>query len=1039
MQKVFSYDLGTNSIGWAYVQRPRSYEGGMVTGELIDSGVRIFPEAVEDKSRAPKNKKRRTARLIRRVIQRRARRKAKLENVLVAHGLLPAGLASTQREKILNQIGCPYALRSEALDHALKPYELGRVILHIAQRRGFLSNKKVLLGDLKDDPDLIAVLEEMGEEQSDYLSKEQKDEETRFKQSISKLKRNIELTGSRTLGEYLFQHLQESPYNHARNRDHAHEDFLRTDRKLYQDELSLIFAAQKPHHISLSEALIQQITRCIFYQRPLKLKAGRVGKCTLERNNNRCAAARLEAQRFRILSFVNTICYQCLITGENKPLSFEQKEKVYNELEQNPKITISAFRKMVGLKSRVKLNYETTDFNRQAIGNITYCTIAALLGDAWSDWREEKRKELVEDLLTMHSKKALFKRLTTHWSKENSDELEKIDKKTALKLCSIELPPGHAHLSLKAINKILPELQKGAIYSTACQKAGYDHAATQEVKVVDLLPAPPDLRNPVVNRGLSELRRVVNAMIQEFGKPDVISIELARDMTLSKKEKKRLQDQNKKNEESNQMAQSAYAAYAKEQGLSSYASHDDRLRYRLWKDQDKRCAYSGESINISTLFSAEIEIDHIAPLSRSLDDSYMNKVVCFAHKNKTKGQRTPYQAFGDTDKWEQIVEAISRWDDQLSAKRARFYYSDEDMKKNFTAAQLNNTQYFAKEALHYLSQLGTDTQVTKGRAVSWLRHQWNLNGLLNEKAAGVKNREDNRHHAIDALVIALTNRSLYNLLSQQARAKEAGRELRYKAPNMDPALLRQMGACLEKMIVSYKPSRKLEGALHEDTGRGYNPKTSIAYSRAAVDPDLKITRVIDPVVKGILERHLQQYGGSANEKQAKKRAFSSEHPVFHIDNKTPIFRVRIASRKGLKPKEAAKNMLGITRKDSTNSIFRYVTYGNTHCVKIYKQADGAIQFSFITAWEYAQHIRGGGSRHLPQNAEHIMTLHKNETVYWRGKYYRIKDLDFQNKKFVIVSVQSSIGDAVSITKKEVEGLNKVAVNILGKVRDQAGD
>src|SRR5690606_22679830 len=195
MKKILGLDLGTNSIGWSLIHE--AMDG--TPKELIDCGVRIFIKAVEEKTPTPKNHKRRQARMARRLIQRRARRRHRLENYLIKLGLLPKEIKNTEvRESILNNIGCiqkeiedklkdipvdPYFLRTKALDENLEPYELGRVLLHLVSRRGFQSNRKTLFSDMLDDPDVQELLEEMEREEGESINPEER-EEGAFKQAI---------------------------------------------------------------------------------------------------------------------------------------------------------------------------------------------------------------------------------------------------------------------------------------------------------------------------------------------------------------------------------------------------------------------------------------------------------------------------------------------------------------------------------------------------------------------------------------------------------------------------------------------------------------------------------------------------------------------------------------------------------------------------------------------------------------------------------------------------------------------------------------
>ena len=152
---VLGVDVGTNSLGWALMK--------VFNNEVVgieDMGVKIFQRSVQDKSPIPKNVKRRESRLGRRRLQRLAKRKKKMRNYLILIGLLPASLKNNNNPEIaLNEMGCPYLLRTKALDEQLTKYELGRVLLHFANYRGFQSNKKTLAGDLADDKDAIYYLD----------------------------------------------------------------------------------------------------------------------------------------------------------------------------------------------------------------------------------------------------------------------------------------------------------------------------------------------------------------------------------------------------------------------------------------------------------------------------------------------------------------------------------------------------------------------------------------------------------------------------------------------------------------------------------------------------------------------------------------------------------------------------------------------------------------------------------------------------------------------------------------------------------------
>lgn len=418
-QKILGLDLGSNSIGWALLEG----ENGIPKG-IIDAGCRIFNKAVKDgKTPTPKNAERRKKRLARRVTQRRARRKKRMQNYLIKLGLLPETLKNNpQPEIILNNLGNPYQLRAKALDKKLSKYEVGRILLHLVQRRGFLSSKKTLLGDMADDPDILAILQE---EDPSFDSSEKNKEESKFKDDINKFKKAIHASGSRTLGEYLSRR---GHHDCKRNRRREGGQ-LRTDRQMYRDELSLIWAEQCKYHDILNDKIKQEIEHIIFYQRPLKLKAGRQGNCSLEPRNKRARMGRLEVQKSRYLQDINHLKYRFSDESERISLNEAQRTRLIDLFERVLSPSFEEIRTTLKLPEGVTFNLDNGI--KKLKGNTTAIKIRKILSD-WDDWTEQKQYALVEDLITINKKSVLNRRLITHWN---------IPVKTAVKLCMIELEP----------------------------------------------------------------------------------------------------------------------------------------------------------------------------------------------------------------------------------------------------------------------------------------------------------------------------------------------------------------------------------------------------------------------------------------------------------------------------------------------------------------------------------------------------------------------------------------------------------------------
>lgn len=985
---VFGFDLGTNSIGWAVMEE----DANGTPHTLVDIGSRIFLKAVEDKTPTPKNLKRRMARLARRVIQRHARRRSRLQNYLISLGLLPDTVRDvSQREAVLNGLGDPYVLRAKALDQQLTSYELGRVVTHLGMRRGFQSNRKTLLSDMADDPDVLQMLVELEQESVEGKSEAdalQIKEEGEFKAAISALQAEIEASGSRTLGEFLSR----LPAT-VRKRNH------RTGREMLRHELSLVLAAQNRPEVT--DAVAQEITHIIFHQRPLRWDSSTIGNCSLEPNRHRAAMARLEFQRFRMLQDINHLKYHYPqvdhetgeITGIGLALTTDDRNKLMVKLDGQRTITWAAIKKELGLPKSLHFNLE--EGTKKGLGgNTTTCSIRRVVGDAaWDAMHESKRHELVEDLLKFEKKAALKTRLINHWN---------FDVRTAIGLATLELEPGYGNLSLKAIKVMLPHLEQGLIYSDARQAAGYGYEV-EVVKTLARLPPPSDLRNPVVNKALHEFRRVCNAMIANYGKPAAIRIELPRELMMNKKRKAAFEKQQKANQTANEQGKEQYLSVRTANphlALPEYPRRDDLIKYRLWKEQDGVSAYSGRAIGLTELFSAAVEVDHILPYSRTLDDSYMNKVVAFVTENRDKGKRTPYEAYsGDGEAWEQLVQRSRKL--PLS-KRNRVLRDKLDGLDGFINSQLSDTAYISREVKNYVSVLGSDVSVSKGQLTAWLRHRWGLNPLL---GGGEKNRTDHRHHAIDAAVTAAVSRRLYQQVVHLAELDPLGGSpdvIRIESPFEE--FKSALEGKLANLIVSHDAVKKLSGAFHEETGYGAQKTRDgdrVVYRKPLNQQfDAKqIAKVVDPTLKLFLASHLANFSSDP------KVAFSDANRPSLSAKKAPIRHVRVVASESFNPDSYMQVKID-------GKIVRLHPFGNNHHVEIVRDKQtGKHRGSFVNTWQATQRSRKDKQPLIQtdhgDDMDFVMALHINDMVTAKKDgvlgIYRVQKLDPSNNRLVLRS------------------------------------
>lgn len=969
---VLGLDIGTNSIGWALV----SYQGeshDWRPAGLVASGVRVFQEAVDAKSREPKNKARRAARAMRRVLRRRRGRLKALQNLLVSTGLLDSPLIEN-REDRLNAIGDPYTLRARGLDEDLTREQFARVLMHLCKRRGFKSNRK---GDRKDDDTGKVLI------------------------AIHELETAIADSGARTLGEYLSKQATQ------RNR--------RTNRTMYEHEFEVLWTRQRRAHPSLlTESAKLQFYRTIFWQRPIGSQSHLIGRCSFHPNRRRAARWSLPFQRFRMLQTVNALFVRNPKDGSMRPLAPSERNALLSRLEEQQKMTWGAVRKLLKLHSNERFNFEEVDEDG-LLGNRTAAKIHAVLGERWTALAKDKQDELVVELNTIEDEGALLKRLVQGWG---------FDDEIAMKLGEASFEPGYASFSMKMLRRVLPHLEQGMIYDKALAAAGYDHAQLERPALKAALPEPPHIRNPIVHKALHQVRRLVNAIIKTYGRPHTIRIELAREAKTGRKERERQDKQKRENEKLNRLAHAEAINY----GIAN-PSRTDLLKYRLWLESGQQCPYTGQPIPITALWSESVEIEHIIPYSRSLDDSYMNLTLCLTSENRNKGNRTPFEAYGgDSTRFEEILQRIQPRKGHSGLpwpKRRRFEQREVDALDGFVARHLNDTRYIAIEVRRFVEQVCERTEVSRGDMTAALRHQLGLNHMLSPD--GEKNRADHRHHAVDALVIALLDPKIIRRI--QSRYRRLNESLSPPWPHLMSDLREQ----LDRMIVSHAPSHKLAGALHEDTAYGYLPSKKIYVYRKALNPSFKagwVEDIVDPMVRSLVQKHLDRYEGDS------KKAFAEGFRLFHCDGATPITKVRIVA--------SLKDEGVLAIQDSSGKPFKYYKKGNNHQMEVWELGESQkLQrrvVSTLSAATLAMKSRGTTTGPTPVGeARLLMKLHINDMLHHVSKgYFRVQKLsqgalclrahnaatiDFDSERLLVS------GDSA------LRSLAPIQIDILGRISD----
>ena len=744
-------DIGITSVGFATVALNDTDE----PCGILRMGVRIFDAAEHPKNGASLAAPRREARSTRRRLRRHRHRMERIRELLVESGLISQdGLASLFDGR-LEDI---YALRTRALDERLTDEELCRVLIHIAQRRGFRSNRKV---DATDK------------------------EAGKLLKAVSENDRRMEANGYRTVGEMLYK----DPLfeEHRRNKGEAYLSTV--TRAAVEKEARLILSTQQSMgNLAITDKFSEKYLDILLSQRPFDVGPGgnspyggnmiekMVGHCTFEPDELRAPKASYSFEYFQLLQKINHI--RLLQDGRSDPLTMEQRRIIIELAHASADVTYAKIRKALSLADNVRFN---DVFYRE---NGEEAEKKKKLGcmSAYHEMRKvlDKIDKGRINIIPNEKRNAIAYVMT----------VQKTDEKIISDLQDIGLNPldidqlvqmkgfsKFGHLSIKACDKIIPYLEQGMTYSDACTAAGYAFRGHEGGERNRLLPAQaPEMEqitSPVVRRAVSQTIKVINALIREQGEsPTFVNVELAREMSKDFAERNEIQRESEKNAKANE---AAMEELRRTFGLTN-PSGQDLIKYKLFLEQGGVCPYTQKPISPDHLFEAGyVDVDHIVPYSISFDDRFCNKVLTFSSVNrKEKGNRLPLQFLKGERRDAFIVYVKANVRDYRKQRLLLKETITEEDRKSFRERNLQDTKHMAAFLYNYIndylqfSPFHTNRKrhvtAVNGAVTSYLRKRW---GIRKVRADG------DLHHASDALVIACTTPGMIQKLSRYTELREA--------------------------------------------------------------------------------------------------------------------------------------------------------------------------------------------------------------------------------------------------------------------------
>lgn len=848
--KILGLDIGTNSVGSAWVDTEH---------QTIKMGVSVFPAGVEEsdtKRGAPKNQARRAYRSQRRTIARRAQRKHQMRIWLQHIGWMPTDRYAHEEWLQLN----PWILRAEGLQRPLSAFEFGRILLHIAQRRGAYGF------DVEEDDQDVG----------------------KIKKAVDHTRQMMRQRDVHTYGELMatLYRQRRIPVGHKgrnahlpiRNRTNAAKEPVYefcADRDLIREELLALWNKQQSFVGDLARQLTDERLRqldenqgnqtwrtkgILFGQRNTYWNAGVLGRCDLEPTDLGCPRIDMHAQEFLVIETVNNI--RIIPPGQTRrPLDPDERRAVVDVLRRQKTASPATVRKALGIhkgpaKSQYALSLDAdpkrslnTDwFHREVVCH-------AIGAASWTNMTPHQKESVNRAILKLDPKQpshhARFERGCHNWWGLDEEQTQRL-------IAVWESRPNpniRLQLSRRAIRNLLPYMRdEGTTVNEARrrftedakngatpeQRGRYGFAATRssgairrfQEKHPDLLPpAPQALSNPVVRKAIHEVRRHVQAYLRRFGRPDRVVIELAREAKLPAKVRN---DQLA----ANRMREKKRNEIAAQFGLTGQTrTQQDKAvkRVLLCQEQGQQCAYCGNGNNTITERAAaegvDVELDHIIPESRGGGSGLNNLVLCHTRCNRGKTNRTPKEWLSK-DQFAKLEQRLGHLKKSNPAKWGNLHKDVSDI-TGFADSQLTDTAYASRQVADWLRDAlyggairGTrHVFTTKGRYTPWLRRDWGLYAT-----GGSKNRGDHREHALDALVVALSGPERLQQLAHAVEAMELSKVDGAAVPNREPlpapwtdkeTFRTQVMGEFAHLVVAHRPAqRKITGSLHNDTMYG---------------------------------------------------------------------------------------------------------------------------------------------------------------------------------------------------------------------------
>lgn len=1024
-------DIGIGSVGYAVISRTNNLDA-----RIEDIGVRLFDSGENIRQKASNAQERRGYRSTRRLLRRRKHRKERIKKFFLKIKLMNEMQLKAWQEQNGNQN--VLQTRIKGLNEKLTPEEILDCIINICNRRGY----REFYGDdsKKDNAD--------------------KDELQKIEGGLANFDEIYQSGGYKSVAEMLINapvFKTETSFADYRNHKNA-KRYILIKREFVKKELEDILNKQSEYYPQLTANNIRIICDdMVFAQRDFETGPGNeddktrrfmgfidsIGQCMYYKDEKRAYRSTVIADIYALVNCLSQLSFVNTETGEILLPENVAKEIIDTAL-TNASITENDIKNILKpykleMRKPGKLEVTVPDTIR------TLKTLKAVLTNAGYKYEElikenqfdvNNPSKLHQLCLLLSENITPARRIRALKAKGWNEKLQKevIRKKFG----------GTASVCEKYMVEAIEAFKRGETYGNFQARMLKEREdALPDIEKQKYL-APFDkkvdeelVKNTVVFKAVNETRKILNELIRKYGSPEYINIEVADDLGRSFKERakiiKRIND-NKK--EKDKIANKLIELGLRKEGE---VKPFDIERYRLWEEQEGKDLYTGEVIPVEKILSGIYDVDHIVPFSLILDDTLQNKALVNLGVNRQqKGQQVPLGYLSSADKEDYLKRVNTLFKKKkISIKKYKYLtlsnlYGNRDLLSEWKSRNINDTRYITRFLVNYLSanllfnsDKAKNVFGVKGIITSRMRRLW-----LNKKTWGdeQKNRDNNLHHAADAIVIANLTPAYLEIASDKIKLDRIYKDYHKR---ISDEYLTYLGKAVNKMVKYYGFNKEYTEKL-----------LATPYSRVPA----MIRNIADEVDIRLWDNSLEFYKDVSEEQFYKNvRAFYKDDTVF-ADTIKPVL-VSYKQNKKYQGKFTKDNPL---KKNETDGAYikKVDSFGNAnvldtkeyYCAELYKNNKNQ---TILRGIRYVDLKKKNKKLYLitpyPEDyQEHIMYLFANDyikifdnigNIKFSGYYRGIKNS--KANRIYCKNNNCNLMEDKTIGKKDV--VKKYYVDILGKI------